>query len=80
MKTALMAGRRLLGLFVDDGSIAAALILWSAAAGYLLPALPINAGWDGPIDRVWVSKCPARSSVWVAHDGIRRSSSAKNQR
>ena len=49
MKTALMAGRRLLGLFVDHGSIAAALILWSAAAGYLLPALPINAGWDGPI-------------------------------
>jgi len=49
VKAALMAGRRLLGLFVDDGSIAAALILWSAAAGYLLPALPINAGWDGPI-------------------------------
>ena len=49
MKAVLIATRRLLGLFVDDGSIAAALILWSAAAGYLLPALPINAGWDGPI-------------------------------
>jgi hypothetical protein len=49
VKAVLIATRRLLGLFVDDGSIAAALILWSAAAGYLLPDLPINASWDGPI-------------------------------
>jgi hypothetical protein len=49
MKAALAACREFLGLFVDDGSIAAALILWSAAAGYVLPDLPFNAGWDGPI-------------------------------
>lgn len=49
MKAAIAACRGFLGLFVDDGSIAIALILWSAAAGYFLPGLPINAGWDGPI-------------------------------
>lgn len=49
MKGAIAAIRKFLGLFVDDGSIAIALILWSAAAGYFLPDLPINAGWDGPI-------------------------------
>ena len=49
MKAVITACREFLGLFVDDGSIAIALILWSAAAGYYLPDLPINAGWDGPI-------------------------------
>jgi hypothetical protein len=41
--------RELVAIFIDDGSIAVALVLWSALAWYLLPALPINAGWDGPI-------------------------------
>ena len=41
--------REFIAIFIDDGSIAVALVLWSALAWYLLPALPINAGWDGPI-------------------------------
>jgi len=49
MNTAIAACREFFGLFVDDGSIAAALILWSAAAGYFLPDLPMDMGWDGPI-------------------------------
>lgn len=49
MKAALAAWREFFGLFVDDGSFAIALILWSALAWYALPDLPINAGWDGPI-------------------------------
>jgi hypothetical protein len=49
VKTVIAACRELLGLFVDDGSFAIALILWSAAAGFFLPRLPVNAGWDGPI-------------------------------
>ena len=42
--------------------------------------IPWVAGCDGPIEIVCVSKCPARSSVSDAQSGIRRSSSAKNQR
>ena len=49
MNAAIAACREFFGLFVDDGSIAIALVLWSVAAGYYLPDLPINAGWDGPI-------------------------------
>ena len=48
MKTVIAACRKFLGLFVDDGSFAIALILWSAA-GFFLPHLPVNVGWDGPI-------------------------------
>jgi hypothetical protein len=41
--------REILHLFVDDGSLAVALILWSAAAFWLLPRLSVNAGWDGVV-------------------------------
>jgi hypothetical protein len=41
--------RKFFKLFVDDGSMAVALILWSLSAGFLLPRLPTAAGWDGPI-------------------------------
>lgn len=43
------AGRELVGLFVDDGSLALALIVWVAAAGLLLPYLPAGAQWAAPI-------------------------------
>ena len=49
MKPTISALREFFGLFIDDGSIAIALVLWSAAAGYFLPDLPIKADWDGPI-------------------------------
>ena len=42
--------------------------------------MPCVVGCDGPIEMVWVSKCPARSSVSRAQAGIFRSSSAANQR
>jgi hypothetical protein len=41
--------REILNIFVDDGSLAVALIVWSVIAAWLLPALPVNAGWDAPI-------------------------------
>ncbi len=42
--------------------------------------MPCVAGCDGPIERVCVSKCPARSSVSRDQAGIFKSSSAANQR
>jgi hypothetical protein len=49
MNGALGILREILHLFVDDGSLAVALVLWSAAAFWLLPGLPVNAGWDAVI-------------------------------
>lgn len=49
MNSAVKVLREILHLFVDDGSLAIALVLWSAAAAWLLPQLPVNAGWDGPV-------------------------------
>ncbi|MCA1611606.1 MAG: hypothetical protein LC780_12245 [Acidobacteria bacterium] len=61
--------------------------IWVSARAMRSPSIrairctmPWVAGCDGPIESVCVSKCPARSSVFFAQSGQRRSSSAKNQR
>jgi uncharacterized membrane protein YhaH (DUF805 family) len=41
--------RELWGLFVDDGSLALALILWCIAAGLILPRVLWMADWNAPI-------------------------------
>jgi TRAP-type C4-dicarboxylate transport system permease small subunit len=41
----LAAARELLGLFVDDGSLALAVLAWIAVAVLVFPALPIDGGW-----------------------------------
>ena len=40
--------RELWGLFVDDGSLALALVLWCAAMGVLGPVL-LRPSWNAPI-------------------------------
>lgn len=37
------------GLFVDDGSLALALVAWSAVAVWLLPQAPIAPAWRAPV-------------------------------
>ena len=37
--------RELFGLFVDDGSLAVNLLVWTAAAAALLPRLPLGEEW-----------------------------------
>jgi hypothetical protein len=39
------AARELIGLFVDDGSLALAVLAWVAIAVLAFPALPISGGW-----------------------------------
>lgn len=41
--------RELWGLFVDDGSLAVALVLWCAAAGLGLRLLPVANALDAPL-------------------------------
>jgi hypothetical protein len=41
--------RELWGLFVDDGSLAFALIVWCGAAGLILPQLRLPEGSSGPV-------------------------------
>jgi hypothetical protein len=45
MKWIVAAARELVGLFVDDGSLAIAVLAWVAIAVLALPALPIESGW-----------------------------------
>ena len=45
MKWLLDAARELVGLFVDDGSLAIAVLAWVTIAALALPALPIESGW-----------------------------------
>ena len=40
--------KELLGLFVDDASLAIGLLAWVAIAGYLLPRLALGV-WSGPM-------------------------------
>jgi hypothetical protein len=35
----------LFGLFVDDGSLAINLLVWTAVAAVVLPRLPLGDGW-----------------------------------
>ena len=41
--------REILGLFVEDGSFAIAILLWLAVAWILLPRLRLAAPWRGPV-------------------------------
>ena len=41
--------KELWGLFVDDGSLALALIAWVTISGLGLPHLPVPVEWDGPV-------------------------------
>ncbi len=41
--------RELFGLFVDDGSLAVNLLVWTAAAAALLPHLPLAEEWLAPL-------------------------------
>jgi hypothetical protein len=45
MKWIVDAARELVGLFVDDGSLAIAVLIWVAIAVLAFPALPVDGGW-----------------------------------
>jgi hypothetical protein len=40
--------REVFGLFVEDGSFAAAILVWVVAAGFVLPRMAPAARWGGP--------------------------------
>lgn len=41
--------RELLGLFIDDGSFASAILVWVATVAFLLPRLPVAPGRHAPL-------------------------------
>ena len=41
--------REVIGLFVDDGSYAAAILVWLLLAIFVLPRLAPGAHWTGPV-------------------------------
>lgn len=49
MSSLFAALRQLWHLFVDDGSLAGALVVWCGCVGFLLPRLIPFSGWNAPI-------------------------------
>ncbi len=49
MKGLITALQEILGLFVEDGSLAIGIVIWIAVAAWLLPYLPGAATWRGPL-------------------------------
>jgi hypothetical protein len=49
MKNAVAVARHLYGLFVDDGSIAVAILAWLALDGLLSRLAAVSAVWRGPV-------------------------------
>ncbi len=49
MKALMSVIRELWSLFVDDGSLALSLIIWSAIAGTAFPHLLPDGNWSSPI-------------------------------
>lgn len=50
MKALLTALQEVYGLFVEDGSLAVAILLWIAIAAFLFPRLPEStAVWRAPV-------------------------------
>jgi hypothetical protein len=41
--------KQLIGLFVEDGTLAILLIIWVGIAALVLPHVPIDSSWDGVI-------------------------------
>jgi hypothetical protein len=80
--------RELVGLFVDDGSLALALIAWLIAVAVVLPRVPFNQGWDALIlfagcipilvENVWRTARPKRAAgrYWASDDAIARAGGA----
>jgi hypothetical protein len=49
MKALLTTVQEIIGLFVEDGSLAVGILVWIGAAALLLPRLPKDAPWSGPL-------------------------------
>jgi hypothetical protein len=49
MNLIVAAFKQLVGLFVEDGTLALFLIIWIGIAALVLPRVPIDSSWDGVI-------------------------------
>lgn len=45
MKAIIIAAEEIFGLFVEDGSLAVGILIWVAAAIWIIPRLPISGGF-----------------------------------
>jgi hypothetical protein len=44
-----MAWEEFIGLFIDDGSLAVAIVVWVALVGFLFPHLPRSSQWGASL-------------------------------
>ena len=58
--------RELFGLFVDDGTLALAALIWIGICGVVLPRLLPSGGWDGVILFLGLALLLAENAVRAA--------------
>ena len=49
LKTIVASAREVIGLFVDDGSLTASLLIWIALVAIVVPMLSLPSGWKAPL-------------------------------
>jgi hypothetical protein len=49
LKTIVASTREIIGLFIDDGSLAASLLIWIALVAIAAPRLSLPSGWGAPL-------------------------------
>jgi hypothetical protein len=62
------ACREMIGLFIDDGSLAVLVLLWVAVCGLVLPLLGIPDGWRAALLFVGLAAVLAESALRGARD------------
>ena len=63
--------REVLGLFVDDGSFAAAIVIWVALCVVVLPRVAGCARWAGPVIFVGLTLILIESAMRFARRGTK---------
>jgi hypothetical protein len=63
--------RELIGLFIDDGSLAVVVVIWIAICAVVLPILVPTASWQGPIMFVGLALILLESVTRRAKQGIK---------
>ncbi len=58
-----------IGLFVDDGSLAVAVLVWVGASWLLLPRLGLPEGWPAPILFIGLALILIESALRRARQG-----------
>ena len=66
MKIIKTIGAEIFGLFIDDGSLAIAIVIWLAGAGIIIPHLIISPLFKGVILFIGLTVIPVENAIRCA--------------